>query len=52
IDHSVVLEGSRIVDAGRIVDSLLGREVAVVRGEGRRGATGLMLGDHSRVELA
>jgi len=52
IDHSVVLAGSRIVDAGRIVDSLLGREVEVVRSGGRRGATRLMLGDHSQVDLA
>jgi glucose-1-phosphate thymidylyltransferase len=52
IDHSVFLEGCRIVDAGRIVDSLLGREVEVVRTEGRRGATRLMLGDHSQVDLA
>lgn len=52
IDHSVFLEACRIVDAGRIVDSLLGREVEVVRTEGRRGATRLMLGDHSQVDLA
>jgi glucose-1-phosphate thymidylyltransferase len=52
IDHSVVLAGSRIVDAGRIVDSLIGREVEVTRTGGRRGATRLMLGDHSQVDLA
>lgn len=52
IDHSVVLEGSRIVDAGRLVDSLLGKEVEVVRTEGRRGASRLLLGDHSQVDLA
>jgi glucose-1-phosphate thymidylyltransferase len=52
VEHSVVLEGSRIVGAGRLVDSLLGREVEVVRTEGRRGATRLMLGDHSQVDLA
>ena len=52
IDHSVVLAGTRIVDAGRIVDSLFGREVEVVRTGGRRGATRLMLGDHSQVDLA
>jgi glucose-1-phosphate thymidylyltransferase len=52
VDHSVILEGSRLVNAGRIVDSLLGREVEVVRTEGRRGATRLTLGDHSHVDLA
>jgi glucose-1-phosphate thymidylyltransferase len=52
LEHSVLLEGSRIVDAGRIVDSLLGKEVEVVRTGGRREATRLMLGDHSQVDLA
>jgi glucose-1-phosphate thymidylyltransferase len=52
VEHSVILEGSRIVRAGRIVDSLLGKEVEVVRTEGRRGATRLTLGDHSHVDLA
>jgi glucose-1-phosphate thymidylyltransferase len=51
IDHSVVLAGSRIVDAGRLIDSLIGREAEVRRGDGRKGATRLMLGDHSIVEL-
>ncbi|MCU1375614.1 MAG: glucose-phosphate thymidylylransferase, long form [Actinomycetia bacterium] len=52
VEHSVILEDSRIVNAGRVVDSLLGREVEVVRTEGRRGATRLTLGDHSQVDLA
>ena len=51
IEHSVVLERSRIVGVHRIQDSLLGREVEVVRGDGRPRATRLMLGDHSRAEL-
>jgi glucose-1-phosphate thymidylyltransferase len=51
VDHSVLLEGSRLVDAGRIVDSLLGREVLVCRSRTRPGATSLTLGDHSTVEL-
>ena len=51
VEHSVVLERSRIVDAGRIVDSLIGRDVEVVRSAERPRATRLMLGDHSRVDL-
>jgi glucose-1-phosphate thymidylyltransferase len=51
VDHSVLLEGARLVDAGRIVDSLLGREAVVSRFPARRGATSLSLGDHSTVEL-
>jgi glucose-1-phosphate thymidylyltransferase len=51
IEHSVLLEGSRLVDAGRIVDSLLGRESLVCRTDSRRSAVSLTLGDHSIVEL-
>jgi glucose-1-phosphate thymidylyltransferase len=51
IEHSVVLERSRIVGVHRIHDSLLGREVEVVRSHDRPKATRLMLGDHSRAEL-
>ncbi len=47
IEHSVVLEQSRIIGVHRIQDSLLGREVEVVRSGLRPRATRLMLGDHS-----
>jgi len=52
IDHSVVMEHSRIRHAGRLADSLIGREVEITRTPGRRRATQLMLGDHSQVDLA
>ncbi|HEY5170353.1 MAG TPA: glucose-1-phosphate thymidylyltransferase [Acidimicrobiia bacterium] len=51
IEHSVVLERSRIVGVHHIHDSLLGREVEVVRSGDRPKATRLMLGDHSRADL-
>ena len=51
IEHSVVLERTRIVGVSRIRDSLLGREVEVMRSDARPQATRLMLGDHSRVEI-
>ena len=51
IEHSVVLERSRIVGVHRIQDSVLGREVEVVRSQLRPQANRLMLGDHSRIEL-
>lgn len=51
IEHSVVLERSRIVGVHRIQDSLLGREVEVMRNDVLPTATRLMLGDHSRVDL-
>jgi glucose-1-phosphate thymidylyltransferase len=52
VEHSVVLEESRIVGVPRLIDSLIGRNAEVIRGEVRPKATRLMLGDHSRVELA
>jgi glucose-1-phosphate thymidylyltransferase len=51
IEHSVVLERSRIVGVHRIHDSLLGREVEVTRSGQRPKATRLELGDHSRADL-
>ncbi|MDQ3757379.1 MAG: glucose-1-phosphate thymidylyltransferase [Actinomycetota bacterium] len=51
IEHSVVLGDSRIVGVRRIADSLLGREVEVVRTDIGPRALRLMLGDHSRVDL-
>ena len=51
IEHSVVLEASRIERVPRLVDSLVGREVEVRRTESRPTATRLVLGDHSRVDL-
>jgi glucose-1-phosphate thymidylyltransferase len=51
IEHSVVLGRSRIVGVHRIQDSLLGREVEVMRNGVLPKATRLMLGDHSRVDL-
>jgi glucose-1-phosphate thymidylyltransferase len=51
LDHSVVLEQSRLVGVPRITDSLVGREVEIRRSERRPRALRLMLGDHSTVEL-
>jgi glucose-1-phosphate thymidylyltransferase len=51
LEHSVVLEHSRIVGIAGIADSLVGREVQVTRSEQRPRALRLMLGDHSTVDL-
>jgi glucose-1-phosphate thymidylyltransferase len=51
LDHSVVLERSRIVGVNGIADSLIGREVEVTRSGRRPRALRLMLGDHSNVDL-
>ncbi len=51
IEHSIVLEQSRILDMPRIEDSLIGKKVEVVRSRSLPHAHRLMLGDHSRVDL-
>jgi glucose-1-phosphate thymidylyltransferase len=51
VDHSVVLDHSRIVDVPRLTDSLIGRHVEVSRSTMRPRAIRLMLGDHSSVEI-
>src|SRR5262245_48724261 len=51
LDHSVVLERSRIVGIAGIADSLIGRDVELTRSGQRPRALRLMLGDHSKVDL-
>jgi glucose-1-phosphate thymidylyltransferase len=51
IDHSVVLEGAKVIAAGRIVDSLLGQRSVVCAHQGAPVAHRFMLGDDSVVEL-
>ena len=53
IEHSIVLERSRIVGvARRIESSLIGREAVVIASDAMPRAHRLMLGDSSRVELS
>ncbi len=49
--NSVVFEHCRLVSVPRVVDSLIGKHVEVVRSESTPQATRLMLGDHSHLEL-
>ena len=51
LDHSMLLQGSRIEGIDRLTDSLVGRKAVVTRGDGRPRAVRLMLGDDSSVEL-
>jgi glucose-1-phosphate thymidylyltransferase len=51
IEHSVVLEGSRIHGVARVADSLVGRQVEITRGTRRGKAVRVMLGDHSALDL-
>jgi glucose-1-phosphate thymidylyltransferase len=51
LDHSVVLEQSRIDGIAGVADSLIGRNVEISRSGERPRALRLMLGDHSKVDL-
>ena len=51
IEHSVILEGCRVIRAGRLEDSLLGQHVEVTRSDRRPRATRLMVGDHGSIDL-
>jgi glucose-1-phosphate thymidylyltransferase len=52
LEHSVLLERSRVISVERLTDSLIGRDVEVIRTGVTPRATRLLVGDHSRVELA
>jgi glucose-1-phosphate thymidylyltransferase len=52
IEHSIVLEGSRIVDVrGRIESSLVGKNVVIERRNQPPKANRFMVGDYSRIQL-
>jgi len=52
VEHSMVLERSRLLGVGRIEDSLVGKHVEATRSMRRPRATRLMLGDHSRYDAS
>jgi glucose-1-phosphate thymidylyltransferase len=52
VEHSVVLDRSRIVGVARLMDSLIGRDVEVKPSPERPRATRLMVGDHCVIELS
>jgi glucose-1-phosphate thymidylyltransferase len=51
VEHSVIMEESRIIDVGRLEDSLIGKRVVVRPCAPRQGALSLMVGDDCVVEL-
>jgi glucose-1-phosphate thymidylyltransferase len=52
VEHSVIMESSRIIDVRRLEDSLIGKRVTVHPGRARQGALSLMVGDDSVIELS
>lgn len=51
VEHSVIMEGSRISDIPRLEDSLIGREAVVTRTQTRPRALRLMVGDHCQIDV-
>jgi glucose-1-phosphate thymidylyltransferase len=51
VEHSVVMEGSKIVDIQRLEDSLIGRDAVVSRTQVRPRALRLMVGDHCQIDV-
>jgi glucose-1-phosphate thymidylyltransferase len=51
IEHSVVMDGSRIVDIPRLEDSLIGSDAVVARSKQRPRALRLMIGDHCQIDV-
>jgi glucose-1-phosphate thymidylyltransferase len=51
VEHSVVMERSRIVDIQRLEDSLIGKEAVVSRSHIRPRALRLMVGDHCQIDV-
>jgi NDP-sugar pyrophosphorylase family protein len=52
VEHSIILEGCVIEGAGaRVIDSLLGRNVSIRKGDGQPRAYQFMLGDFSGITL-
>ena len=52
VEHSVILARGLVDRVARLTDSLLGRDVQVIRSEQRPRATRLMVGDDSQIDLA
>jgi glucose-1-phosphate thymidylyltransferase len=51
IEHSIILENTRIKDIKRLEDSLIGQNVEISRTEKRPAAYRIMVGDSSKVEI-
>ena len=51
VEHSVILERSRIIDIRRLEDSLIGRRVLVHPGLTAHGSLSLLVGDDCKIEL-
>ncbi|CAN5682843.1 glucose-1-phosphate thymidylyltransferase [soil metagenome] len=51
IEHSVVMEGSQVLQIPRLEDSLIGRDAVIDRSNRRPRALRLMIGDHCQIDI-
>ena len=51
VEHSVIMERSRVIDIQRLEDSLIGKEAVVTRSQLRPRALRLMVGDHCQIDV-
>jgi glucose-1-phosphate thymidylyltransferase len=51
VEHSVIMERSRVIDIQRLEDSLIGKEAVVTRSQIRPRALRLMVGDHCQIDV-
>jgi glucose-1-phosphate thymidylyltransferase len=51
VEHSVVMDGSVVLDIDRLEDSLIGREAEITRSKLRPRALRLMVGDHCQIDV-
>ena len=51
IEDSVIMEGSKIINAGRIIESLIGKEVTIQRGDSKPTGQRFVVGDNSSIVL-
>jgi glucose-1-phosphate thymidylyltransferase len=51
VEHSVIMEASKVIDIQRLEDSLIGKDVVVSRSQQRPRALRLMVGDHCQIDV-
>jgi glucose-1-phosphate thymidylyltransferase len=51
IEHSVVMDGSQVLDIPRLEDSLIGSDAVVTRSRRKPRAVRLMVGDHCQIDV-
>jgi len=51
IEDSVIMEGSKIINAGRIIESLIGKGVTIQRGDSKPTGQRFVVGDNSSIVL-